>query len=94
MMRLAEPSADGAYKTDDNVIAERMPDGRRVVRFQPTSAADTPEAMRQLVLAYVEARDDAAVTPSARSAPRGSSSGAIGEILFIGRTSFQMELQF
>ena len=61
MMRLAEPSADGAYKTDDNVIAERMPDGRRVVRFQPTSAADTPEAMRQLVLAYVEARDDAAV---------------------------------
>ena len=61
MMRLAEPSADGAYKTDDNVIAERMPDGRRVVRFQPTSAADTPEAMRQLVLAYMEARDDAAV---------------------------------
>ena len=61
MMRLAEPSADGTYKTDDNVIAERMPDGRRVVRFQPTSAADTPEAMRQLVLAYVEARDDAAV---------------------------------
>ena len=61
MMRLAEPSADGAYKTDDNVIAERMPDGRRVVRFQPTSAADTPETMRQLVLAYVEARDDAAV---------------------------------
>lgn len=61
MMRLAEPGANGAYKTDDNVIAERMPDGRRVVRFQPTSAADTPEAMRQLVLAYVEARDDAAV---------------------------------
>ena len=61
MMRLAEPGANGAYKTDDNVIAERMPDGRRVVRFQPTSAADTPEAMRQLVLAYAEARDDAAV---------------------------------
>lgn len=61
MMRLAEPGANGAYKTDDNVIAERMPDGRRVVRFQPTSAADTPEAMRQLVLAYVEARDDEAV---------------------------------
>ena len=61
MMRLADPGANGAYKTDDNVIAERMPDGRRVVRFQPTGAADTPEAMRQLVLAYVEARDDAAV---------------------------------
>jgi len=61
MMRLANPLIDGSYKTDDNVIAERMPDGRRVVRFQPASAAETPEAMRQLVLAYAEARDDAAI---------------------------------
>ena len=61
MMRLAEPSADGAYKTDDNVIAERMSKGRHVIRFKPTSAAEKPETMRQLVLAYVEARDDAAV---------------------------------
>lgn len=61
MMRLANPAANGAWKTDDNVIAERMPDGRRVVRFQPTSAAETPETMRQLVLAYAEARDDDAV---------------------------------
>lgn len=61
MMHLANPAADGAYKTDDNMIAERMPDGRRVVRFQPTSAAETPESMRQLVLAYAEARDDAAI---------------------------------
>lgn len=58
MMRLADPEADGAYKTEDNVIAERMPDGRRVVRFTPTSAADTPDEMQQLVLAYQEARDD------------------------------------
>lgn len=61
MMRLAEPRATGAYKTDDNVIAERLPDGRRIVRFQPASAADTPELMRQLVLAYTDARDDMAV---------------------------------
>ena len=61
MLRLADPASDGAYKVDDNVIAERMPDGRRVVRFQPLSAAETPEAMRQLVLAYVEARDDVAI---------------------------------
>ena len=61
MMRLAEPDATGAYKTDDNVIAERMPDGRHIVRFQTTSAAETPETMRQLVLAYTEARDDAAI---------------------------------
>ena len=61
MLRLADPLADGAYKTDDNVIAERMPDGRRVVRFRPLPAAETPEAMRQLVLAYAEARDDVAI---------------------------------
>ena len=61
MMRLANPLADGSYKTDDNVIAERMPDGRRIVRFQPTSAAETPDAMQQLVLAYAEARDDASI---------------------------------
>jgi len=61
MMRLAEPRATGAYKTDDNVIAERLPDGRRIVRFQPASAADTPELMRQLVLAYTDARDDTAI---------------------------------
>ena len=61
MMRLANPEAGGAWKTEDNIIAERMSDGRRVVRFQPTSAAETPETMRQLVLAYAEARDDASV---------------------------------
>ena len=61
MMHLANPAADGSYKTDDNVIAQRMPDGRRIIRFQPTSAADTPETMRQLTLAYVQARDDVAI---------------------------------
>jgi Fic family protein len=61
MMRLAEPRATGAYKTDDNVIAERLPDGRRIVRFQPARAADTPELMRQLALAYTDARDDVAI---------------------------------
>ena len=61
MMRLADPASDGSYKTDDNVIAERMSDGRRIVRFSPTSATDTPEEMQQLVLAYAQARDDAAI---------------------------------
>ena len=39
-------------------------------------------------------RRTSSATHSARSALRDSSSGAIGEILFIGRTSFQMALQF
>lgn len=61
MMRLADSAADGSYKTEDNVIAERMPDGRRIVRFTPTRSADTPEEMRQLTLAYQEARDDSEI---------------------------------
>ena len=61
MMRLANPEATGEWKSEDNVIAERMPDGRRVVRFQPVAAKDTPEAMEQMILAYRAARDDAGV---------------------------------
>ena len=61
MMRLVNPSATGAYKTEDNVIAEKMPDGRRIARFIPVSAAETAEAMQQLTLAYQVARDNAAI---------------------------------
>lgn len=62
MIRHSASAGDvSGYKRDDNVIAERVPDGRRVVRFSPVSAAETPEAMRQLVLAYMEARDDAEI---------------------------------
>ena len=61
MMRLADPTSKGDYKTEDNVIAEKMSDGRRIVRFTPTCAADTPNEMQQLVLAYQEARDDDAI---------------------------------
>lgn len=49
----------GKYKTDDNVILEVDSDGNRRIRFRPVSAKDTPEAMEQLELAYVAARDDA-----------------------------------
>ena len=61
MMRLVDPTANGAYKTEDNVIAEKTADGRRVVRFVPVSAADTADAMQQLTLAYQIARDNAAI---------------------------------
>lgn len=45
----------GQYKNTDNVILEIAPDGTRDVRFRPTPAADTKEAMRQLELAYIDA---------------------------------------
>lgn len=48
----------GKYKSDDNVILEVDEQGNRKVRFRPTSAKETPKAMEQLVLAYMDARSD------------------------------------
>ena len=58
MMNIAGYSHAGKYKEVDNDIIEEDSFGRRRVRFHPTSAADTPEEMEQLVLAYQEARDN------------------------------------
>ena len=49
----------GKYKTSDNVIAEKYPDGtiKRVI-FTPTKAKDVNKAMKDFCLAYQVARDD------------------------------------
>ncbi len=59
MMAFAGYEYGGLYKTDNNVILEVDADGNRRVRFRPTSAEETPKAMEQLILAYMEARSDA-----------------------------------
>ena len=61
MMNHAGYSYGGRYKENDNDIIEEDIYGRRKVRFHPTSAADTPDAMEQLELAYMEARDNASI---------------------------------
>ncbi len=58
MMNVAGDSSAGEYKANDNDLIEEDTNGRRRARFHPTSVADTPEAMEQLVLAYREARDN------------------------------------
>lgn len=58
MLSVAGYEFGGQYKTDDNVILEVDADGNRRVRFRPTPANETPEAMEQLELAYLAARDD------------------------------------
>ena len=58
MMNIAGYSYAGRYKEVDNDIIEEDQYGRRSVRFHPTSAADTPDEMEQLILAYQEARDN------------------------------------
>lgn len=59
MMSLAGYEYGGQYKTDDKVILEVDADGYRRVRFRPAPAKETPKAMEQLELAYMEARSDA-----------------------------------
>lgn len=49
----------GRYKTDDNVILEVDSAGNRRVRFSPTPASETEDAMEQLELAYLAACSDA-----------------------------------
>ena len=56
MMNFAGYEYGGQYKTDDNVILEIDADGNRRIRFRPTSASETPKAMEQLELAYLDAR--------------------------------------
>ena len=58
MLNIAGYQYAGKYKEYDNDIIEEDKDGRRRVRFHPTSAADTPDEMQQLILAYQEARDN------------------------------------
>lgn len=59
MMQIAGYEYGGQYKTGDNYIIEEDKDGNRKVRFKPTSANEVKEAMEQLELAYMEARNDA-----------------------------------
>lgn len=59
MMSIAGYEFGGQYKTDDNVILEVDADGNRRVRFRPTPASETPKAMEQLELAYMDAHSNA-----------------------------------
>lgn len=58
MLHIAKPNVAGKYKENDNVILEVKSDGTRSVRFSPVSASETKESMNQLVLAYIDARDN------------------------------------
>ena len=59
LMSAAGYEYGGQYKTNDNVILEVDADGNRRVRFRPTPAEETTEAMEQLELAYLDAKNNA-----------------------------------
>ncbi len=59
MMQTAGYEYGGQYKTNDNYIIEEDKNGNRKIRFKPVPASEVKEAMEQLELAYMVARDDA-----------------------------------
>ncbi len=58
MMSFVGYGYGGKYKTEDNVILEIDNGGNRRVRFRPIPASETPKAMEQLELAYMDARSN------------------------------------
>jgi Fic family protein len=48
----------GKYKISDNTILEIDTFGKRRVRFSPIPAKETAEAMEQMVLAYIDSKDN------------------------------------
>lgn len=61
MMSMTGYEYGGKYKVNDNYILEEDTQGNRRIRFTPTPASQTPAAMEQLELAYMEARNDASI---------------------------------
>ncbi|MDR0802455.1 Fic family protein [Fluviicola sp.] len=51
----------GNYKTSDNVILEIDSNGNRKIRFTPTKVTETPQAMQQLVYAFMDANSDSGI---------------------------------
>ena len=58
MMSYSGYEYGGKYKTDNNLIIEQDEEGNRKIRFKPILAEETPKAMEQLVLAYMEAKSN------------------------------------
>lgn len=53
----------GRWKSVDDTIEEEQPDGSRTIRFQPISAAATPDAMQELHAAFAKASQSPAYHP-------------------------------
>ena len=56
-------SIGGSFKNSDNVIAEKLPDGTKRIRFEPVPAWETAEAMDKLWSAFDQASNDPDIDP-------------------------------
>lgn len=63
MMMSYSEKEGGKYKTADNLIVSTDQNGMRKIIFEPTSSEETPASMEQLILAYIDARQDSGIDP-------------------------------
>lgn len=63
LFKFSGKSIGGNYKDSDNVIAEKLSSGEKVIRFQPVPARETPEAISALCDAFQTAMQDAELDP-------------------------------
>jgi len=55
LFKFSGPSSGGTFKNSDNIITESLPDGTKRIRFEPTPAWETPEAIDALCASFEEA---------------------------------------
>ena len=63
LYKFNNPGFGGNYKNSDNIIAEELPDGKKMVRFQPVPAWETPEAIETLCNTFNDAINDPDIDP-------------------------------
>ena len=63
LYKFSGKSIGGSFKNSDNVIAEELPDGRKIVRFEPVSAWETPGVVSALCDAFRTAMQDTELDP-------------------------------
>lgn len=63
LYKFNNPGFGGNYKNSDNIIAEEQPDGTKLIRFQPVSAWETPEAIETLCNEFNNAMNDPDMDP-------------------------------
>jgi len=63
LYKYSNSAIGGNYKNSDNIIAEEQPDGTKMVRFQPVSAWETPEAVEMLCNEFNEVLKDPNMDP-------------------------------
>lgn len=55
LCRFTSTSVGGRFKNADNVIAQVLPNGKKIVRFEPLAAWETPRVVEELCQEYREA---------------------------------------